>query len=236
MEFDILDINTAVFKALAEILSNASRKVETEAKLDRDSIDLVWELWSHGLPLASTKQPGSNSNNQNCLISYISSLQELYRLMKDDIDFERTLRILVLLRETVQQANVASYSADIEYLTTLQTQVLEALKMIRTDVIGVPAAMITQIADFATLAFHSDGAVQSEKQKPTYVALSKASMELLESLVISHAKDPEVYTKGALSSSLIALSKPITMKYSFAITTKGLCSMATGYYNSISYT
>jgi hypothetical protein len=222
LEFDILDINTAVFKALAEILSNANRKVETEAKLDRDSIDLVWELWSHGLPLASTKLPGSNSNNQNCLISYVSSLRELYRLMKDDIDFERTQRILVLLRETVQQANVASYSADIEYLTTLQTQVLESLKMIRTDVSGVPATMITQIAEFATLAFLSDGTVQSEKQKPTYVALSKASMELLESLVIAHAKDPEVYTKGALSSSLIALSKPITMKYSFRITTKGL--------------
>jgi len=222
LEFDILDINTAVFKALAEILSNANRKAETEAKLDRNSIDLVWELWSDGLPLASTKLLGSNSNNQNCLISYVSSLQELYRLMKDDIDFERTQRILVLLRETVQQANVASYSADIEYLTTLQTQVLESLKMMRTDVSGVPATMITQIAEFATLAFRSDGTVQSEKEKPTYVALSKASMELLESLVIAHAKDPEVYTKGALSSSLIALSKPITMKYSFRITTKGL--------------
>jgi hypothetical protein len=222
LDFDILDINTAVFKALAEILSNANRKVETEAKLDQGSINLVWELWSYGLPLAATKLPGSNSNNQNCLISYVSSLQELYRLMKDDIDYERTQRILVLLRETVLQANIASYSADIEYLTTLQSQVLEALKMMRTDVSGVPATMITQIADFATLAFRSDEAVQSEKHKPTYVALSKASMGLLESLVIAHAKDLEVYTKGALSSSLIALSKPIAMKYSFGITTKGL--------------
>jgi hypothetical protein len=221
LKFDILNISTAVFKALAEILSNANTKAESEAKLDRHSRDLVWELWSQGLPLASTKSPVSKSNNQNCLISYISSLQELYRLMKDDIDFERTQRILVLLRDTVQQADIASYSADIEYLTTLQSQVLEALKMMRTDVSGVPAAMITQVADFSTLAFNSDG-VQSEKQKPTYIALSKASMELLESLVTLHANDPEVYTKGALSASLLALSKPITMKYSFAITTKGL--------------
>ncbi len=222
LKFEILDISTAIFKALAEILSNANTKAESEAKLDGGSIDLVWELWSQGLPVASNKVPGSNSNNQNCLISYVSSLQELYRLMRDDIDFERTQRILVLLRDTVQQANVGSYSADIEYLTTLQSQVLDALKMIRTDISGVPAAMITQIADFATLAFQSDEGFQSENKKPTYIALSKASMLLLESLVTSHAKDPEVYTKGALSSSLIALSKPITMKYSFAITTKGL--------------
>ena len=128
----------------------------------------------------------------------------------------------MLLRDTVQQADIASYSADIEYLTTLQSQVLEALKMMRTDISGVPAAMITQVADFSTLAFNYDGGVQSEQQKPTYIALSKASMELLESLVTSHANDSEVYTKGALSASLLALSKPITMKYSFATTTKGL--------------
>lgn len=222
LAFGFLDINTAAFKALAEILSNANTKAETGAKLDRDSIDLVWQLWSHKLPLTSEEAQGSTSNNQNCLISYVSSLQELYRLMKDNIDFERSQRILVLLRDAVQQANVASYSADIEYLTTLQKQVLESLKMIRTDISGVPAAMIAQIADFTTLAYQSEGVFHPEKQKPTYVALSKASMELLESLVISHAQDPEVYTKGALSSSLIALSKPITMKYSFPITTKGL--------------
>jgi hypothetical protein len=222
LKFDILDINTAVFKALAEILSNANTKAESEAKLDKHSINLVWELWSRQLPLASMKAPGSNPNNQNCLLSYVSCLQELYRLMKDVVDFERTQRILGLLRDTVQQANIASYSADIEYLTTLQSQVLDALKMIRTDVSGVPAAIITQIADFVTLAFNFDGVIRTEKQTPTYVAFSKASMELLETLVTSHAKDPEIYTKGALSASLIALSKPITMKYSFEITTKGL--------------
>lgn len=221
LKFDILDINTAVFKALTAILTNANRKSETEARLDGDSIDLIWELWSAGLPLASEETSDSASNNQNCLISYVSSLQELYRLMKEEISFERTQRILVLLRDAVQQANVESYSADIEYLTTLQTQVLEALKMIRTDICGVPAAMITQMADFATLAFDSESMDQSEKQRPTYIALSKASMGLLESLVVLHAQDPEVYTEGALSSSLIALSKPITMKYSFPIKTKG---------------
>lgn len=216
--FDILEINTAIFKALAKILLPANAKSETEARLDQDSIDMVWQLWSRRLPLAS--EGISGTNNQECLIAYISCLKEVYRLMQDEIDFEQTQRILVLLRQAVQEANVANYSADIEYLTTLQSQVLEALNMIRTDVTGVPAAVITQVAEFAALAFQGEDTNQSAKQKHTYVAFSKASMALLEALIILHAQDPEVYTKSALSSALTALSKPIILKYAFSVTTK----------------
>ena len=220
LELDILDINTAVFKALGQILVSASTKAELEVVLDQDSVDLVWQLWSKGLPL--TTEETSGTNNQNCLTAYIACLKELYRLIQEDIDFNRTQRILVLLQDTVKQANVASYSADIEYLTTLQTQVLEALKMIRTDVTGVPAALITQVAAFSALPFQDENIVQSDRQRPTYVALSKASMTLLESLVISHAQELEIYTKSALSSSLIALSKPIALKYAFSVKTKSI--------------
>ena len=37
LKYDILNISTAVFKALAEILSNANTKAESEAKLERHS-------------------------------------------------------------------------------------------------------------------------------------------------------------------------------------------------------
>jgi hypothetical protein len=220
LKCDILDINTAIFKALRQLLSYANRGNGTGAHLHRESIDLVWQLWSQGLPLASAELSGT-SNNQDCLIAYVTSLKELYRLMRDDINAERSQRILILLRDAIQEADIATYSADIEYLTSLQTQVLETLKIIRTDVNGVPAAIIIQVAEFSALAFQKEQ-VQPDKQRQTYVALSKASMAFLGSLILSHALDHEVYISGALTSSLIALSKPIETKYLFPISVKGL--------------
>jgi hypothetical protein len=104
----------------------------------------------------------------------------------------------------------------------LQTQVLESLKMIRTDIKGVPGSLIKQAADFSSLAFKKTSLEQSDKQLPTYVALSKASMELLESSILAHASNPEIYSSGALSAALIALSNPITLKYGFGVSIKSL--------------
>jgi len=215
LKLDHLEINSGVFEALREILTQVNTPSEGSAKLSRASVDLVWELWSRGLPL-----PTSKDNNQDCLLAYMSCFQELYRLMRDYADVERTQRILDLLRDAVQQAHIGSYSADIEYLTPLQANVLESLKLLRTGIKGVPAAIIVQMANFASLAFQNFSPNNPDKQQPTYVALSKESMLLLESLVASHAADPEIYEKGAIAASLSALSKPIVLKYGFTIKTK----------------
>jgi hypothetical protein len=224
LKFEILDINTAVYKTLCQILSyaNTDTKVGTEVRLDRDSIDLVWKLWSLGLPLSEVEPPRTRSNNQDCLIAYVSALKEIYRLMELDLDLERCQRVLILLRETVQRASVSAYSADIEYLTALQTQVLQSLSMIRTDTTGVPAAMVKQVAEFVELAFKLESQDSPSQEQPTYVALSKASMTVLQSLIITHASDPEIYNEGAFALALTALSKPIAMKYAFKVKPKSL--------------
>jgi hypothetical protein len=218
LKLNDIDINTAVFKALQQILAHANKAGGGSARVARESIDMIWSLWSRGLPLI----PGSKSNNQDCLLAYISCFQELYRLMRDYADVERTQCILNLLRAAVEKANIGSYSGDIEYLTSLQKNVLEALKMLRTDIPGVPSAIIKKVAGFSSLAFHDGGQNQAGQQQPTYVALSKESMGLLESLILHHSSDPEIYLKGALGESLSALSKPIKAKYAFSIKTKSL--------------
>ncbi|OBU01399.1 hypothetical protein VE01_00210 [Pseudogymnoascus verrucosus] len=212
-----LDINSAVFRALRQILAQTNTDSKDSAKLSRESTDLVWAQWSRGLPLVS----GSEENNQDCLIAYIACLQELYRLMRQYVDTERTQRILDLLRDATEQAHIGNYSADIEYLTPLQTNVLESLKLLRTDIKGIPGAIIKQAADFVSLAFQTRDQSAPGK-KPTYIALSKESMRLLESLITSHAADPEIYANGAVTRSLTALSMPITLKYAFKTKTKSI--------------
>jgi hypothetical protein len=218
LEFQVLEISTAIFKALRQILSKGN--INATKNFDKAAIDLAWALWSHSLPVIKAHKSDKRFDNQEYLLAYVSALSEIYRLVQQDLGVQQVERMLVLLRQAIQEANAATYTADIEYLTPLQTQVLESLKMIRTDIEGVPAALISQVADFVGLAYEPNE--PNEKQRPTYVALSKAAMNLSESLILAHARDPDIYLKGAVSSSLIALGKPIVLKYSFPIMTKSI--------------
>jgi hypothetical protein len=220
LDFKVLDINTAVFKALRKLLSRGNLEEKSQTNFDQPALDLAWGLWSQSLPVIKSDPSNKRFDNQNYLLAYVSALPEIYRLIQTSLDAGRVRMMLILLREAIQQASAATYSADIEYLTPLQTQVLEALRMIRTDIDGVPAALISQVAEFVALAFVRKESSGSEAQRPTYVALSKASMTLLEKLIVSHSSDHDIYTSGALSSSLAALGKPIVLKYSFPIITK----------------
>ena len=218
--FETLEINTAVFKALQQILSKGNVNGKTE-NFDSQALDLAWDLWSESVPIVKYDKNDKCFDNQEFLFGYVSAFQELYRLIESQLGIDRLRTILRLLKEATQQATAATYSADIEYLTRLQIQVLESLKMIRSDIDGVPAALINQAAEFVALAFETRS-LPSDKQRPTYVALSKASMTLLESLILTHSSDRDIYTSGALSSSLEALSKPIVLKYAYPITTKSI--------------
>ncbi|KAM3066880.1 Endocytosis and vacuole integrity protein [Clarireedia jacksonii] len=219
LAFRILEVNTAVFNALCQILSRGNTKEGSQTNFSRDSINQAWGLWADCLP--SVDVPDKRGDNQDYLVAYVSALKEIYRLVESDLDAARVQRMLTLLREAIQQANASTYSADIEYLTPLQTQVLESLKMIRTDIKDVPATLISQVAEFVALAFIPKDP-SSPIQRPTYVALSKASMVLSEKLILSHSSESDIYTSGAVSSSLAALAGPIVMKYSFPVVSKSI--------------
>jgi hypothetical protein len=218
LDFQVLEISTAVFKSLRQILSKVN--VNASKTFDRAAIDLAWDLWSHSLPAINFDRAEKRFDNQEYLLAYVSALSEIYRLIKEDLDIGQVDGMLTLLHQAIRQANAATYTADIEYLTPLQAQVLESLKMIRTDIGGVPSALISQVADFVALSYEPK--VSDERQRPTYVALSKASMALSETLILAHSSDHDIYSSGAMSSCLMALGKPIVLKYSFPIATKSI--------------
>jgi hypothetical protein len=216
LDFQVLDINTATFKALAHVLSQTNN--EGKSVFSKTAIDIAWDLWARGVPISKPVDEKAE-DNQNCLIAYVSALTEIYRLVQEDLEVKRVGRILSLLRETLDEASAGNYVQDIEYVTPLQAHILEAVQMIRTDIEGVPSAMITQVADFVVLPF-----VQTSPSKPgpkrTYIALSKASMKTLENLILEHSKDSDIYRSNSFSEALKALCKPIELKYGFPTITK----------------
>lgn len=218
IDFKALDINSAAFSSLGDILSKCEES--PKSSFDKKTIDLVWDLWSRGIPAGEQTSDGSFDDRQKCLMSWVEALLELYRLVQADLSLQRVKRMLSLLRDAMQQAQPGSYASDIEYLTPLQGRILEVFKLVRTDIAGVPSAMISQVADFAALAFDEQRARQLATSKRTYIAMAKESMNILHHHVVSNATDADIYVSGAFSNALTALSKPVILKYDYRIVTK----------------
>jgi hypothetical protein len=220
LDLEVLHISTATFKALSQMLSHFQDG--PRENFSKTTIDLAWELWARSIPVKPIENMDKAPDNQNCLLAYVGALRDIYRLIQDDLSVERIQRMLTLLREVMEVATPGMFIADIDHTTPLQSQVLDVLKMIRTDVPGAPSALIAQTSDFVSLAFADDGDAASQRtaQRRTYVAMSKASMVILQSLVKSHATDLNIHRNGALLTALTALSKPIILKYQFPIITK----------------
>ncbi len=218
LDFQILDINAAVYSAVRDILSRCTE--QDKPNFGKAAIDLAWDLWSRGVPVPREGKDDKTTDNQKCLLVWVEALLELYRLIEDDLSVERVRRMLTLLREAMQHATPGTYASDIEYVTPLQGRILEVFRMVRTDLQGVPSAMVIQVAEFVSLAFDQGRAAQGTTQKRTYVAMSKESMSILQDLIIRNAAESDIYETEAFATALTALAKPITLKYRFAIVTK----------------
>lgn len=222
LSFKVLIIDTAVFQTLRKILEKGNIVDSSTKNFDINAIDLAWNLVSKSVPNSIHDRAEKIVDNQNCLLAYVSALQEVYRLIAWRLEASHVLSILNLLRTALQNASEGNYSTDIEYPTTLQKEALALIKIIRTDIEGVPTALISQVAEFVEFPFKNMSLKSPETKSLTYIALSKMSMGILESLIVSHSSQMVVYSTGAIASSLEALATPITLKYSFPIETKSI--------------
>jgi hypothetical protein len=216
----ILDINAATYSALRDILHRCAE--QEKPGVGKDSLDLAWDLWSQGIPVPGDGKDDKSSDNQKCLLVWVEALLELYGLIQADFSVERVRRMLTLLRDAMQHATPGAYSSDIEYVTPLQGKILEVFRMVRTDLHGVPSAMVAQVAEFVFLAFTQEDAAKAAAEKRTYVAMSKESMSILQSLIVKNASERDIYETGAFANALLALARPVILKYRFKTVTKSI--------------
>ncbi|KAF3761693.1 hypothetical protein M406DRAFT_295379 [Cryphonectria parasitica EP155] len=218
LDFQALDINSATFSSLGGILSKCEEG--GKSSFDKKTIDLVWDLWSRRIPVAGPSENGKHEDSQRCLISWVEAFLELYRLIQAELSIDRVKRLLELLHEAMLEATPGSYASDIEYATPLQGRILEVVKLVRTDISGVPSAIISQVSEFVLLAFDQERGATSPTSKRTYIAMAKESMGILQYHVLSNATDVDIYVSGAFSKALTAIAKPIVLKYDFPVVTK----------------
>ncbi|OCK77869.1 hypothetical protein K432DRAFT_427690 [Lepidopterella palustris CBS 459.81] len=204
-------LGASVFTTITGVLS----KMEDGNKIGATALLETADLWSQYFN-HRTLWRNEIEENQEAFVAYAQAFKEIYRLTKDTLAPERVLEMIAHLEDCIMESNKVAYSSDVDYPTSLQSQVMECLGVVQSDIPGAPPFLVKLLARFTALPFTA-AAANPQRQGPTFVALSKASMTLLQSLTIKHIAQEEIFTSGAFDFALTSLAKPIMQKYTWQL-------------------
>ena len=207
LERQVLNVSNAVFSGITRMLA----EFENIEKLGTTSFSKAWHLWQTSNPSSYASAISGTNENQNALVEYLDCLQQLLRLVGQNLALEQAEKIIKELYSTIISSDITAFSGDIDRMTPVQKYVIDRIKTIPTNIPGVIAELIDITARLVVLAF--ENARQARKTRPTYIALSKSAMELLQSLVIDNVDPTSRETPKMLSKALRALSIPLHLKY-----------------------
>ena len=202
-----LTVSNAVFSGMSKLLA----EIEGLESLGKPLLVKAWKLWKDGNPASHVDDSKRKNGNQDALMAYTLCLEQLLRLTGQDIQLAQMQMIMLQLRACVVGSNAAAYSTDVDRVTPVQGLVLEALKSIPTNTPELVSELVGSIDDFVTLAYEQKDQPSGKGQ--TYIALSKAAMDLLESCVIKHIKRPDVDATVLVTEACSSLTIPLHLKY-----------------------
>lgn len=200
-----LDLSTAVYAAITKMLTG----IEEVEKVGKSSIVLAWNIWKDSNPVLHSDNPKGNNDNQECSIAYLDWLQQIYRLIGREMQVEQVRAVTQRLRSIIIGSKAAFYSVDLDLTTKVQKHVLESLKKMPAEAPGAFTETYKLLIEFVCLAYKHGGA----KKGQTYVALSKAAMDLLRSGITDHVRAVQTVDPDLLTQGIAALSIPIRLKY-----------------------
>lgn len=206
--FDSHALGSYVFATITNVLSH----LPSAQTLGESSLQKTAVVWTSYLDPHNTlgTDPG---DNQEAFVAYADAFKAIYRLAGQSIDPDIP-SMLSHLETCVVESHAVAYSTDVDTMTPLQTRVLECLSMVDTTASNLPSYMIGLLSRFSVLPYTSV-AQQPDKQVPTFVALSKASMSMLQETTIKHITHKQIYTDGAFNAALTQLVRPMKAKYAW---------------------
>ncbi|EHA26618.1 hypothetical protein ASPNIDRAFT_196384, partial [Aspergillus niger ATCC 1015] len=207
----LLEFSEAVYSSLSSIL----RRVQASCSLSTQALRSAWLLWVDGHPADKEDLLDLEHPNQDAAIAYLQSFQQIYRLYKDDIAGEQVKIILGHLRLLAWNSISPPYSPDIDRLSRLQTMIMECLKTLCLDKDDSQPEILFCLADFADAPL-SKWKPANDSKRPTYLAFSKAAIELLSWYIAEHGIKKDIFTNGSLATALEHLANPIVQRYEWS--------------------
>ena len=202
-----LTVSNAVFTGMTKILAD----IEGFESLWKSLMAKTWQLWKDGNPASHVDDSKRKNGNSDALVAYLLCLGQLLRLISQDLQLDQAHIIMLQLRACVVESNAVAYSTDVDRMTPVQGLVLEILKSIPTITPELVPELVGSIDGFVTLAYEQKG--PSSEKAQTYIALSKAAMDLLKSCIAKHIERPDIDTTGLITEACSALAIPMHLKY-----------------------
>lgn len=199
-------LGSSVFDTITGILS----QTENADSLGMSPLLKTADIWNAYWD-SREKWSAETEGNQNAFVSYVDSFKALYRLADRSLDPQMST-MLGNLEACIANSDVVAYSTDVNNMTTLQSKVMACLSMIKTESPGLPSTLIQLLSRFSVLPY-TVSMENSDRPRPTFVALAKASMALLQDITVRHIGQKEIYTSQAFLSALRSLEKAIQEKY-----------------------
>ncbi|KAL8828157.1 MAG: hypothetical protein Q9170_006722 [Blastenia crenularia] len=209
-----LGLSQAIFDSLADILA----KTERRASSDQLPLDSTWAIWRDNNPSMYDSQ-GLN-DNQGALIAYLQYIRHLHGLLDGQFNANQAETVLTNLRLSITNSTPLIYGSDVDEMTTVQKLVLQNLKLIPRTPPEILVTLIREITSLVTLPFQTKK--DQVRKGKTYVALSKATMTMLQGLIEEQSDVSNSPIAHLLSLSLGALAVPIDHKYKWQFEGKGI--------------
>ncbi|KAF2668027.1 endosomal peripheral membrane protein-like protein [Microthyrium microscopicum] len=200
------ELTASIFLTLETILSKASTSSFPESCTAR-----VFSIWENCVPPKSAPVALPQASNVPAFEAYAASLVTIYNLRRDKISSKDTTNIVKNLEFCLRESESPSYSSDLDSPTALQKKIIDAVRMLRLDLNGSTNDVVALLARFIGLPFEIDA---GEKQTGiTFIALSKASMAVLEKLLKEPIAWSEILKSDTMYLLLHNLEKVIALKY-----------------------
>ncbi|KNG51360.1 fungal specific transcription factor [Stemphylium lycopersici] len=168
-------------------------------------------VWKSYFPSPDAWQEGDEEDNQDAFVAYADAFKAIYHIAYRPLAADLP-SMLANLEACVVNSDEVAYSSDVDSMTALQSRIVECLSIVKTEGPEIPSYLMRLLGRFITLPYETLEKCP-EKRGPTFVALSKASMTLLQETTIKHIDQEKIYTSNALSFALGSLARPVQEKY-----------------------
>ena len=206
-----LEFDEATFSSLSDMLVRA----ESLSNLSTTALQVAWSLWAKGYPSLHEESLDLDSPNQEAALAYLKSFQQIYRLYKDHFTEAHIDQVLRHMQLLVWNSISSRYSPDIDRPSALQKLVIECIEMIILEKPASQPHILTCLAGFTDSAILKRTG-NEDSRKPSFVAFSKRSIELLDWYMTDFGIKRDIFSNGSLMIALEHLSTPITRKYSWS--------------------
>ncbi|EER23470.1 HEAT repeat containing protein [Coccidioides posadasii C735 delta SOWgp] len=201
-----LELQSTTFASFADVL----HRIKGYQDIGREALEKAWSVWVANHP--STKGHDSEKSNQEALLAYLNTYKQLYRLLGNNLNDEAIVNILRNLQFCVWESVTSRYSSDLERQSEVQRSVIECLRTLCSDKPDSQCAIINYLGQFADSAL-TIWSSTDPKEKPTFVAFSKASMQLLSQYITNQGININVLLGNTLSEAVKHLVNAILHKY-----------------------